>query len=326
MSINVSNTTDSPGFWLKDEYSLPLLLVLIVTLLLSCLAMLSLVLSRCYETPHTIFYFNVSLLDAAMAFVGIFIVTVPRRSWGKDWVLSWILMLILLRQAWSLSVLVLTTIRYRMIQRKPVISLSTAGLLLGAVWLYSTTTTALWYLLTPAGLWQRLRGSICGIILQNLLVLSSCILIPAVFVLLALTSVKARRELSRITAGDMALSPSVSRDLNLIYSFGIIFLLGYGLLFVADVNSLINLGGVINVVPYWQQDVKMCKILGAADTVCNVLAGFSNSVILVRSRNVKQTLRRMYRANYRVVRDNEEEENILVEEDEEEEEKEEEDT
>ena len=103
-------------------------------------------------------------------------------------------------------------------------------------------------------------------------------------------------------------------------------MLGYGLLFVTDVNSLINLGGVINVVPYWQQDVKMCKILGAADTVCNVLAGFSNSVILVRSRNVKQTLRRMYRANYRVVRDNEEEENILVEEDEEEEEKEEEDT
>ena len=97
ISINVSNTTDNPGFHLKDELSLPFLLVLAATLLLSCLVMLSFLLSLCHKSSHSMLYFNVSLLDASMALVGVFVVSIPRSLWGKDWVLSWILMLILLR-------------------------------------------------------------------------------------------------------------------------------------------------------------------------------------------------------------------------------------
>ena len=93
MSINVSNTTDNPGFHLKDEFSLPFLVVLSVTLLLSCLVILSFLLSQCHKSSYTMLYFNVSLLDASMALVGVLVVGIPRSLWGKDWML----MLILLR-------------------------------------------------------------------------------------------------------------------------------------------------------------------------------------------------------------------------------------
>ena len=114
-------------------------------------------------------------------------------------------------------------------------------------------------------------------------------------ILLVLTSVRARQELSRITAEDeTAISPSASRqmerDLNLINAFGFVFLVGYGPLFVVNMNSLINLGGAIKMIPYWQRDRDICEILGTADTVCNVLANFANSVILVRSRHVQLML------------------------------------
>ena len=148
--------------------------------------------------------------------------------------------------------------------------------------------------------------------------MSSSLPIPAVLVLLVLTSVIARQELSRITAEDeTAISPSASRqmehDLNLITAFGFVFLLGYGTLFVANMNSLINLGGAIDVVPYWQRDKNVCAILGTVDTVCNVFADFANSVILVRSRHVQHALREMYRSSFRVVRRGREDGDRLVE-------------
>ena len=106
----------------------------------------------------------------------------------------------------------------------------------------------------------------------------------------------------------------MERDLNLISAFGFVFLVGYGPLFVINMNSLINLGGAIDVIPYWQRDKDICEILGTVDTVSNVLANFANSVILVRSRHVQHALRGMYRASSRVVRPGREEVDRLVDE------------
>ena len=170
--------------------------------------------------------------------------------------------------------------------------------------------TALWYLVIPTGPWHYLNDKIAGVVLQNLLVLSSSLPFPAVLLLLLLTAVKARQRMSSISddtenvvASDA--SRQMERDLRLIYAFGIVYIVGFGFLFVCNINSLINLGGAVHVLPYWQKDAENNIFCGYALTIefiCNILINLSNSVIVVQSRHVQIALKKMYRVTSRVVR------------------------
>ena len=65
---------------MKDSLEVPSFMLLGVSLVLSGIIMLALVLSRCYNFPNSLLYFNISLTDAIMAAAGIAMFLVPTKS------------------------------------------------------------------------------------------------------------------------------------------------------------------------------------------------------------------------------------------------------
>ena len=175
-----------------------------------------------------------------------------------------------------------------------------------AVWAVSATQALLWQMITSTALWRKLSTNITGVVLRNILVLLFALPLPIVVVLMFLISCKAKKLLNRLAEGESSqLTPAYQRmksDLRLLYSFGIVYILGYGLNFAVNVNSLINLSGYLNVVPDWKSSETFCQYLFVFDGLANILINFSNSVIVVQSRHVQLALKKMYQETSRIVR------------------------
>ena len=106
-----------------------------------------------------------------------------------------------------------------------------------------------------------------GIILENSLCVFSCFPVPIVLILLILTAYRARTYLDTII----------------------------------NVNQIINLSGILEVVPYWQKNANFCVYSMCFQELCNVIMNFSNSVIVARTRHVRVTLRNLYQSTCSVV-------------------------
>ena len=225
------------------------------------------------------------------------------------------------RSVWSLSVLFLTINRYRIINGKPGYSIFTANILIGLTWTQSILICTFWTLLSPSGPWYDLHkhSKVAGIILENVLTLVVTIPVPIVLILLLMTSYRARQHLARFAeegetrakfaeeeetrakfaeeeeTRPLLTSPQMEGDLKLLYAFGVVYVVGFGLMFVVNVNQLLNLGGVVNVVPYWQSSPTFCVYMTCCEQVSNMVINFANSVIIVQSRQVRGVLRRVAR-------------------------------
>ena len=167
---------------------------------------------------------------------------------------------------------------------------------------------ATWYYVSPVPRWHHLvqNSTITGVILENSLVLLAAAPVPLVLILMILTALKARQHLSTIASDEdmptVLASQQIEGDLKLLQAFGVVYILGFGLMFVVNVNQLLNLSGAVNVVPYWQDDLTFCVYYNCIDQICNMVINFANSSIIVRTRNVQGALKRMYRASSRAVR------------------------
>ena len=95
-------------------------------------------------------------------------------------------------------------------------------------------------------------------------------------------------------------SPQMEGDLKLLHAFGVVYVVGFGLMFVVNVNQLLNLGGVVSVVPYWQSTPTFCVYMTCCEQVSNMVINFANSVIIVQSRQVRDVLRKVARKFTRV--------------------------
>ena len=212
------------------------------------------------------------------------------------------------RSVWSLTVLSMMINRYRIISGKPGFSIRTTYVAVILIWTESVAQAVLWYLITPGAPWNRADTDIIvGVTLRNLLVLVFALPLPIIIVLMVVISVKARKLLRRIASQENTLlsTPAVQQmraDLKLLYAFGAVYIVGYGLNFVVSINSLINLSGFLQVLPHWESNETFCEYLFASDGLANILINFSNSLIVVQSRHVQGALKKMYRNTSRVVR------------------------
>ena len=182
------------------------------------------------------------------------------------------------------------------------------------LWLYSIVLGTFWYLLSSRSSWFFLNENIAttaGLVVGNLMVFLFALPVPIVLVLLMLTAFKARRLLARIADSCENTQPSqpsalasqqIESDLRLLRAFGIVYIVGFGFMFVISINQLINLSGAVNVLPYWQKDKTFCVYMIAIEQVCNMTINFSNCVLIVQSRHVRVALRRMFRATSGFVR------------------------
>ena len=163
-----------------------------------------------------------------------------------------------------------------------------------------------WYLVTSGDIRLNLGTDIAGVVLRNTMQLIYILPLPTVTVFMVLIFCRAKKLLKRFeeeTNGQ--LTPAYQRmkgDLRLLYAFGIVYILGFGLNFVAMLNSLINLSGYLHVLPDWERNETFCEYKSAFEALANILINFSNSVIVVQSRHVQIALKKMYRVTSRVVR------------------------
>ena len=294
---NITNSSsNSTVLNLKDVLTVPSLIVLTGTLVLAVIILVALVLSQCYKSSNSIFYFNLSLADIIMAFVSI-IMFIPNDS------LSWNTYQIfgsvegILRQVWSLTVVCLMINRYKLILGKPGFTVRTTYVVILFTWIASILQTVYWSLRAPGGSLNYLRSCVAGVVFDNVMLLNYALPLPVVVTLLVLILLKARQHLARIKENysqDTALQ--LGTNLRLLYAFGVVYILGFGLEFVVSVNSLVNLSGYLDIVPLWKKSATFCGYLFGFDEVANMVLNFTNSLIIVQSRHVQCALKKMYRA------------------------------
>jgi hypothetical protein len=61
----------------KDATAVPCFLLLIAALILTGIVLVALVMSKCFQIPNSLLYFNISLVDAIMAVAGIIALSAP---------------------------------------------------------------------------------------------------------------------------------------------------------------------------------------------------------------------------------------------------------
>ena len=199
------------------------------------------------------------------------------------------------------TVLFLMLNRYRLVRGKPEFSICAAHTVLVALWLNSSLQAVLWHCLTPGAALSYLNTRIAGVILNNLLELSLALPLPIVVVLLFLIARKARQHIARIAEEQYDISRQMEANLKLLYVFGAVYVLGFGFTCANSFNNLINLCGYVNLVPHWAANSTYCQYLYFFDALCNAVINLANSLIIIQSRYVRVSLRRMYRATHGVV-------------------------
>ena len=80
MYFNFSNTTEGLSINLKADFMAPSMIALTGTFSLAVIILVALASSQFYKSSSDIFYFNLSMADAIMAFIGILIVALPENS------------------------------------------------------------------------------------------------------------------------------------------------------------------------------------------------------------------------------------------------------
>ena len=87
---------------------------------------------------------------------------------------------------------------------------------------------------------------------------------------------------------------NMKNGLKLLYAFGAVYFVGFGLSFVNNVYNLINLAGYRLILKEWFSNEKFCEFFLFFDEVCNLLMNLLNSMIIVQSSQVKGSLKSMY--------------------------------
>ena len=196
--------------------------------------------------------------------------------------------------------------RYDIIRSKPGYSIKTTHVVLVVVWAVSAAQALMEQIISSRALQGRLDTQVAGLVLRNILVLVFAMPLPIVVVLMVVIFWRANKLLNRFAEDEKArVTPAFQQmksDLRLLYAFGIVYIPGYGLNFVVSINTLINLCGYVNILPYWESNEAFCEYKFASDALANILINFSNSVIVVQSRHVQVALKKMYRVTSRVVR------------------------
>ena len=209
------------------------------------------------------------------------------------------------RSVWSLTVLSMMINRYRIISGKPGFSIRTTYVAVILIWTESAAQVVLWYFLKQRDVPWNI-SDITELVLRNTIVVSFALPFPILIILLMMISCTARKHLSRIADIENTQSvPAIQQmkaDLRLLYAFGAVYIVGFGLNFVVNINSLVNLSGFLQVLPHWESNDTFCEYLFASDAIANILINFSNSLIVVQSRHVQGALKKMYRNTSRVVR------------------------
>ena len=211
------------------------------------------------------------------------------------------------RSVWSLTILSLTINRYRIIKGQAEFSVYKTRLLLTVIWVLSIFMGYVCYLISPGAPWHYMlkTPTAIGIFLQNALCVFSSFPVPIVLLLLILTAYRARNYLDIISSEGMttysSFSQQLNADLRLLEAFGIIYVVGFGISFIDNINQIINLSGMWEIVPYWQGSAVFCAYSLCFQELCNIIMNFSNSVIVARTRHVRVTLRKMYQSTCSVV-------------------------
>ena len=200
------------------------------------------------------------------------------------------------------TVLCLMINRYSIVRGKRGITICTTYLTILILWLNCSLQAFLWHSLSPGGPLYSLNTQITGVILNNVLVLALALPLPVVVVLLILIGRKARQHISRLSDEQYDVSQQMEGSLRLLYVFGAVYILGFGLTCVNNFNNLINLCGYVHVTSHWESDPTYCQYLFFFDGVCNIIVNLANSLIIVQTRHVKVALKRIQTATSRVVR------------------------
>ena len=201
------------------------------------------------------------------------------------------------------TVLCLMINRYKLIRGKPEFSIFTTYSTISFLWFNSALQAILWHCLSPGGSLNHLNTQISGVILNNLLTLAMALPLPVVMVLLVLIAVTARKHISRIVELDQReVARQMEGNLRLLYLFGAVYVLGFGLTCANNLNNLINLCGYLHVITQWSSNKTYCQYLFFVDGAANVLVNFANSLIILQSRYVKVSMKKMYRNTSRIVR------------------------
>ena len=89
--FNSTQGSEKIVYKLKEDLAVPSMVIQCVTLLLSVVSLIALVSSRCFRTCSALFYFNLTVADAIMAFLGIAVLAAPSSNqWSKYEQPAWI--------------------------------------------------------------------------------------------------------------------------------------------------------------------------------------------------------------------------------------------
>lgn len=300
-----TNTSNSTVLHVKELLTPACLLVLSITIILATVILIALILSKCYRSPNAILYFNVSLTDFAMAFVCIFMF-LPLGSVPWELLLYFAMIVGVLRPVWSLTAMLLMINRYNLIRGKLGFGINFTYVAVTCTWIAGLIQSLYWFLRSPGRTLAYFGSTIQGVVLDNLFLVVGIFPFPTVIIYFSLTISKAREHISTIESQDDLVSRTNARQmwrgLKLLFWFGAVYVVGFALEFVVDVNSLINLSGYLDIVPLWESNPVFCQYLLGTDEVANLLINLSNSLIIVQSRHVQAALRRVFQATTRVVR------------------------
>ena len=298
--------TNSTVLRLKGILAIPSITVLVGTMILAMIILVALVLSQCYKSSNDVFYFNLSLTDMLMAFVCIALF-VPED--GDSWraALTVVASVVqILRQVWSLTFLFLMINRFKLIQGTPGLTTTTTYIAIAVAWSVGTVQAGYWSLRAPGRGLYHLSFTTLGVVLDNVILLNQVVPLPIVVTLLVLTLRRAKIHLAQIADDRDSAAQTAARQvgsgLNLLYAFGLLYILGVGLEFVVVVNSLINLSGYVDVVPLWERSPTFCEYLFGIDEVVNMIINFTNSLIIVHSHHVQIALKKMYQATSKMIK------------------------
>ena len=301
LSTNTSSS-NSTVMHMKNVLSVPAMVVLGGTFILAAIILIALVVSHCYKSSNDIFYFNVSLTDMMMAFVCI-MMFIPSDQVSWSIYLYFAPAVAILRQVWSLSIVFLMINRYKLVQGKPTFTIFSTHVAISFAWFVGILQGTYWTLRAPDARLAYLSSSPVGVVFDNIMLLNQAVPLPIVVTLLVLIVCKARQHLTKIDDSHRGepVARRMNSDLRLLYAFGVVYILGFGLEFVTAINSIIDLSGYLDLVPHWEKSITFCQYLYGIDELGNLIINLSNSLIIVRTRHVQTALKKMHHATSKVV-------------------------
>ena len=96
-NLTTNNSSHGLILQLKEALTVPILVLLVGTLLLAGIILVALAMSGCFRNPTALLYFNMSLADVLMAFIGISLLLLPtsKTKSGIVWSMYQILSLVM---------------------------------------------------------------------------------------------------------------------------------------------------------------------------------------------------------------------------------------